>query len=174
MIQCYLEHLGSLWNPQVWTFVTFFAFISRCTFTLSLPAQVMFFAVHVCGFRGWSRAATDLMGARTMVRRRLQWSSRETRKPVHSTARDVMRHRTIPRAHSPLKTCRYDEWLNSQSWERSTTHQHSAPLKLMTTYCSRVWFIIRLKEARHDTQTMASSRIYSDGQSDENTSIFSS
>lgn len=47
---------------------------------------------------------------------RLWCSSLATLRPVHSTATEVARHRTMPRQHSTLNTERYHEWLKPQSY----------------------------------------------------------
>lgn len=47
---------------------------------------------------------------------RLWCSSLATLRPVHSTATEVARHRTMPRQHSTLNTDRYQEWLKPQSY----------------------------------------------------------
>jgi hypothetical protein len=57
-----------------------------------------------------------LIGASMILLSRLWCSSLATLRPVHSTATEVTRHRTMPRQHSTLNTDRYNEWLKPHSY----------------------------------------------------------
>lgn len=60
--------------------------------------------------------ASYLMGASMILLSSLWWSSLATRRPVHSTATEVARHRMMPRQHSTLNTDKYRVWLKLQSY----------------------------------------------------------
>lgn len=53
--------------------------------------------------------ASYLMGASIILLRRLWWRALATLRPVHSTAPEVARQRTMPRQQSTLNTDRYHE-----------------------------------------------------------------